>query len=69
MARSDKRQVLGEITSNIGDSERGKRSIYGCDICDVPYVEMVLVGLHIIIALNSSEWIIYGFLLVELARR
>ncbi len=31
-----KRQVLGEITPNLGGSKRGKRSIFGCDICDIP---------------------------------
>ncbi len=31
-----KRQVLGEITPNLDGSKRGKRSIFGCDICDIP---------------------------------
>jgi len=35
-ARPRNRQVLGEITPNLGDSGRGKRSIFGCDICDIP---------------------------------
>ncbi len=35
-ARSRKRQVLGEITPNLGDSGRGKRSTFDCDICDIP---------------------------------
>ncbi len=30
-----KRQVLDEITSNLDDSKRRKRSIFGCDICDI----------------------------------
>ncbi len=34
--RPRKRQVLDEITPNLGGSERGKRSTFGCDICDVP---------------------------------
>ncbi len=32
---SRKRQVLDEITSNLDGSKRGKRSIFGCDICDI----------------------------------
>jgi len=35
-ARPRKRQVLGEITPNLGDSKRRKRSTFGCDICDIP---------------------------------
>ncbi len=35
-ARPRKRQVLDEITSNLGDSKRRKRSIFDCDICDIP---------------------------------
>ncbi len=35
-ARPRKRQVLSEITPNLGNSKRGKRSIFGCDICDIP---------------------------------
>ena len=35
-ARPRKRQVLGEITPNLGGSERRKRSTFGCDICDIP---------------------------------
>lgn len=35
MTRSSKRQTFDEITSNLGDRERGKRSIYVCNICDV----------------------------------
>jgi len=34
--RPRNRQVLDEITPNLGDSGRGKRSIFGCDICDIP---------------------------------
>ncbi len=33
---SRKRQVLDKITSNLDGSKRGKRSIFGCDICDIP---------------------------------
>ncbi len=33
--RSKNRQVLDEITSNLDDSEREKRSIFDCDICDI----------------------------------
>ncbi len=33
--RSRNRQVLNEITSNLNDSEREKRSIFDCDICDI----------------------------------
>ncbi len=35
-ARPRKRQVLDEITPNLGGSGRGKRSTFGCDICDIP---------------------------------
>ena len=35
-ARPRKRQVLGEITSKLGGSGRGKRSTFSCDICDIP---------------------------------
>ncbi len=35
-ARPRKQQVLGEITPNLGGSERRKRSTFGCDIFDIP---------------------------------
>ncbi len=35
LAESRKRRTLGEITPNLGRSKRGKRSTYGCNICDV----------------------------------
>jgi len=35
LAGSRKRRSLGEITRNLGRSKRGKRSTYGCNICDV----------------------------------
>jgi hypothetical protein len=34
--RRRKRQVLGEITTNLGGSKRRKRSIFDWDICDIP---------------------------------
>jgi len=34
--RPRKRQVLGVITSNLGGGKRRKRSIFDCDICDIP---------------------------------
>jgi len=35
LAESRKRRSLDEITPNLGRSKRGKRSTYGCNICDV----------------------------------
>jgi hypothetical protein len=31
-----KRRILGELTPNLGGRKRGKRSTFGCDICDIP---------------------------------
>ena len=58
IATSKRRRILEEITPNLGDNKRGKRTTFGCDTCDIPICKdgSCWAAYHNSINKMGSEW-------------